>query len=62
MTSAATPSTMTHTAKIMPKDQTKGDGQNHEASDVPFDAHGGVLHHPGMPKTNAEQIAQEQRS
>ena len=76
MTSAATPSTMTRTAKIRPKVQAESDGTESdgtvgaEASNVPFNAHGdvlfnahgGVLHHPGMPKTNAEQIAQEQRS
>lgn len=30
----------------------------YEDSDELFAAHGGVLHHPGMPKTNAEQLAQ----
>ncbi len=35
----------------------------YEERDVIFNAHGGVLHHPGMPKTNAEQVAeQESRS
>ena len=34
----------------------------YEDSDVIYNAHGGVLHHPGMPKTNAEQLEMEQRS
>ena len=29
----------------------------YEERDVIFNAHGGVLHHPGMPKTNAEQVS-----
>ena len=33
----------------------------YEDRDVIYNAHGGVLHHPGMPKTNAEQIAEESR-
>jgi len=32
----------------------------YEERDVIYNAHGGVLHHPGMPKTNAEQIAEEE--
>jgi ubiquinol-cytochrome c reductase cytochrome b subunit len=31
----------------------------YEERDVIFNAHGGVLHHPGMPKTNAEQVAEQ---
>jgi ubiquinol-cytochrome c reductase cytochrome b subunit len=31
----------------------------YEDRDVIFNAHGGVLHHPGMPKTNAEQVAEQ---
>jgi ubiquinol-cytochrome c reductase cytochrome b subunit len=34
----------------------------YEDRDVIYNAHGGVLHHPGMPKTNAEQIAEESRN
>ncbi|MFM8516019.1 MAG: cytochrome bc complex cytochrome b subunit [Actinomycetota bacterium] len=34
----------------------------YEDRDVIYNAHGGVLHHPGMPETNAEQIAEETRS
>ena len=34
----------------------------YEDQDVIYNAHGGVLHHPGMPKTNAEQIAQDSRN
>ena len=34
----------------------------YEDRDVIYNAHGGVLHHPGMPKTNAEQIAQDSRN
>ena len=30
----------------------------YEERDVIFNAHGGVLHHPGMPKTNAQQLAE----
>jgi len=33
---------------------------DYENQDVIFNAHGGVLHHPGMPKTNAEQVEIEQ--
>jgi ubiquinol-cytochrome c reductase cytochrome b subunit len=33
----------------------------YEDADELFAAHGGVLHHPGMPKTNAEQIAQRRQ-
>ncbi len=32
----------------------------YEERDVIFNAHGGVLHHPGMPKTNAEQVAEQE--
>ena len=32
----------------------------YEDRDVIFNAHGGVLHHPGMPKTNAEQVAEQE--
>ena len=32
----------------------------YEDRDVIFNAHGGVLHHPGMPKTNAEQLAEQE--
>ena len=32
----------------------------YEERDVIYNAHGGVLHHPGMPKTNAEQVAEEE--
>jgi ubiquinol-cytochrome c reductase cytochrome b subunit len=34
----------------------------YEDADAIRTAHGGVLHHPGMPETNAEQIEQEHRS
>ena len=34
----------------------------YEDRDVIYQAHGGVLHHPGMPKTNAEQLAGEEGS
>ena len=32
----------------------------YEDRDVIYNAHGGVLHHPGMPKTNAEQVAEQE--
>ncbi|MFM1917495.1 MAG: hypothetical protein RJB01_1010 [Actinomycetota bacterium] len=32
----------------------------YEDRDVIYQAHGGVLHHPGMPKTNAEQLAEQE--
>ncbi len=32
----------------------------YEERDVIYNAHGGVLHHPGMPKTNAEQAAEQE--
>jgi ubiquinol-cytochrome c reductase cytochrome b subunit len=32
----------------------------YEDADVIYNAHGGVLHHPGMPVTNAEQAAEEE--
>lgn len=32
----------------------------YEDADVIYNAHGGVLHHPGMPITNAEQAAEEE--
>ena len=32
----------------------------YEERDVILNAHGGVLHHPGMPKTNAEQVAEQE--
>ena len=34
---------------------------DYEERDVIMQAHGGVLHHPGMPKTNAEQVESETR-
>jgi hypothetical protein len=33
---------------------------DYEERDVIYNAHGGVLHHPGMPKTNAQQVAEEE--